>query len=278
MSRTCIALQSHRLAPACLALALALLGACTTSPTGRQQFTVMPSSVMSTLGATAFQDIKRSQRETSDGFASAYVSCVADGILRRLPPQDSDENWEVVVFDNGDANAFALPGGKIGVNTGMLKAAEDQHQLAAVIGHEIGHVLSRHANERMSGSYAAEISLSILSSAIGGADKDRVMGLLGLGASYGVLLPYNRQRESEADVLGLQLMVRAGFDPNASVALWQNMAEIHPNSRPQFMSTHPSHGTRIAGLQHHIPQVMNQYNAAVAEGYQPECDRIRPVG
>lgn len=259
------------------ALTLTLsVSACVTSPTGRTQFMMFPEDVMSRLGTSAFNDIRKSTREVSDGFTSAYVACVADGMLRNLPPSAQNQAWETVVFESDSSNAFALPGGKIGVNTGMLEVAKNQDQLATVIGHEIAHVLARHANERISSTYAADVSLRIVSGAMGASsDKSRIMGLLGLGTKYGMLLPYNRDREAEADILGLELMAKAGYDPRASVQLWRNMAAANPGSPPEFLSTHPSHQTRIAGLQHRVGQVMPTYQSARAAGYVPDCDRLR---
>ncbi len=260
--------------PAACAL---LLIACTTSPTGRTQLTLIPDAMISQFGVTAFNDIRRSTAEVSDGFVSAYVNCVADSILRELPPEERQRDWQVVVFADNSANAFAVPGGRIGVHEGLLEVAEDQHQLATVIGHEIAHVLARHANERMSTTMVAQLGLQALDKAMSNSSsRGEIMTALGLGAQYGALLPFNRTREAEADVMGLEFMARAGFDPRASTVLWENMARAAGGqSPPEFMSTHPSHSTRIEGLGHRIPDAMAIRDAARADGRQPDCDRIR---
>ncbi|MFK7888070.1 MAG: M48 family metallopeptidase [Gammaproteobacteria bacterium] len=269
--------MKHRTALLPLIATILALVACTTSPTGRTQLTLIPDAMISQFGVTAFNDIRRSTAEVSDGFVSAYVNCVADAILRELPDDARQRDWQVVVFADRSANAFAVPGGRIGVHEGLLRVAEDQHQLATVVGHEIAHVLARHANERMSTTLIAQSGLQALDKAMSNSSSRReIITVLGLGAQYGALLPYNRIREAEADVMGLEFMARAGFDPRASVVLWQNMAQDSGGqSRPEFMSTHPSHNTRIDGLGHRIPDAVAIRDAAIASGRQPDCDRLR---
>src|SRR5690625_2956372 len=176
--------------------------------------------------------------------------------------------WEVRVFDQESANAFALPGRKIGIHTVLLEVAVNDAQLAAVIGHEIGHVLAQHSAERMSLQYAAQGGGALLAILLGEATQEKglLRAALARGAQYGVLLPYSRIQESEADGIGLELMARAGFDPAEAVALWRNMSAQGGDQPPEFLSTHPSHATRIADLQRQLPQV------------QPLHERTRPGG
>ncbi|MGD8875104.1 MAG: M48 family metallopeptidase, partial [Gammaproteobacteria bacterium] len=182
-------------------------------------------------------------------------------------------NWEVVVFNDSDANAFALPGGKIGVYTGLLKVAENQDQLATVIGHEVAHVLARHSNERVSQKFAVEQGLSLISAIANpqSGTGQTLMGLLGVGAQYGVLMPYSRIQESEADILGLDLMARAGFDPRESTRLWINMGRAGGGQPPEFLSTHPSHSTRISDLNAHMPVALQLQSRARQQGKRPVC-------
>ncbi|MCK5859899.1 MAG: M48 family metallopeptidase, partial [Abyssibacter sp.] len=198
------------------------LVACATSPLGRSQLQLFPESQMAEMGVAAFQDMKQQQPLETSSQTNGYVSCVARAIIAELPEQ---RTWEVQVFKDDSANAFALPGGKIGVHTGLLDIAENQDQLATVIGHEVAHVLASHANERVSTSYVASTGLQLAQVAAGEptAAKQQLFGLLGLGAQVGVLLPFSRTQESEADLLGLDLMAKAGFDPRASIPLWENM-------------------------------------------------------
>ncbi|WP_290525276.1 M48 family metallopeptidase [Alcanivorax sp.] len=246
------------------------LAACATSPLGRNQFLLMPEDQMNEMGATAYAQIKQETPVSKDQRQTAYVRCVTDAITTTLADKQS---WEVNLFDDNAANAFALPGGKIGVNTGLLKVAKNQSQLATVIGHEIGHVQAQHSNERMSLEYATQNGLGLLGT-IAGQDtavKQGIFAALGLGAEYGVTLPFSRKHEAEADIVGLQLMANAGFDPRESVNLWINMAASNGGEPPEFMSTHPSNETRINGLQSKLPEVMPLYNKAKAAGRNPSC-------
>jgi len=204
------------------------------------------------------------------------VQCVADALVRALPPEQRQaENWQIRVFRDDSANAFALPGGYMGVNTGLLEVARNQDQLAAVIGHEITHVLARHANERVSTQTATQLGLSVLSSAAGleGAGGQQVMGALGMGAQYGILMPFSRRHESEADTLGLRLMADAGFDPRASLALWENMSAQGGARPPAWLSSHPSHDQRTQDLQARMNDALARYERARQAGRTPDCPR-----
>lgn len=245
------------------------LSACSSSPTGRNQLILFSDSQMSQLGAQSFEQMKQQQPISKDPKVTRYVQCVTQTITNTLPPQPDFDQWEVVVFEGDQVNAFALPGGKIGVYTGLLNVAVTQDQLATVIGHEIAHVLADHSNERMSQSQLANTGLQITNAALGGSEyQDMTMAALGLGVQYGVILPYGRTQESEADIIGLELMAASGFDPSQSVQLWQNMAKASNGSQPpELLSTHPSHSTRINDLQAKF-RSLPQYS-----GTRPDCTR-----
>jgi predicted Zn-dependent protease len=247
---------------------LVLLSACATSPTGRSQLVLMPESEINQMGLQAFTTIKKETRIDRSTVTNRYVQCVAQAITREV-----GGSWEVVVFNDSDANAFALPGGKIGVYTGLLKVAENQDQLATVIGHEVAHVLARHSNERVSQKFAVEQGLSLISAIANpqSGTGQTLMGLLGVGAQYGVLMPYSRIQESEADILGLDLMARAGFDPRESTRLWINMGRAGGGQPPEFLSTHPSHSTRISDLNAHMPVALQLQSRARQQGKRPVC-------
>lgn len=235
--------------------------ACATSPIGRSQLVALPDDQVNAMGAEAFTDMKKQIPTSKDSSVNQYVVCVANEITNALAEKQA---WEVVVFENAEPNAFALPGGKIGVHTGMLKVAQTPAQLAAVLGHEVGHVLARHSNERLSEAAAVNVGLALTSALF--KDKESkaygiTMAALGLGAQVGYTLPHSRTQESEADVIGLDLMSRAGFDPRQSVELWRNMEKAGSGQPPEFMSTHPSHGTRIEGLQSNIGPAIAKYEA-----------------
>ncbi|USD66772.1 M48 family metallopeptidase [Vibrio sp. SCSIO 43136] len=229
---------------------VSLIAACTTSPTGRKQLIMFSDNDMAALGAQSFEQIKQEQKISKDKKINQYVQCVSDAITKHVGSQPGFKAWEVVVFDSDQVNAFALPGGKIGVYTGLLNVAQNQDQLATVIGHEVAHVLADHSNERLSNSQLAAVGMQVGNVAIKDTQyHDSAMAALGLGLQYGVILPYGRTQESEADIIGLQLMAKAGFDPAQSVELWKNMARASGgNQPPEFFSTHPSHSTRINDL------------------------------
>ena len=255
-----------------LAAAVALTG-CATSPTGRDQLVMFPSEAMRDMGAAAFDEIK-AETPVASAYLNRYVECVADAIVAVLPDRES-QAWEVRVFDEDEPNAFALPGRKIGVFKGLLDVTERQDQLAAVIGHEIGHVLARHGNERMSSQFVVGAGLAVAEALMRRPESDdgRVaMAVLGLGAQVGILLPYSRSHESEADRIGLELMARAGFDPAASLELWRNMSREGGGRPPEFLSTHPAPETRIVALEAQIPAAMELYRQARAAGRAPACD------
>ncbi|MCK6548218.1 M48 family metallopeptidase [Myxococcota bacterium] len=266
-----------------LGIAVGLAVACATTPTGRKALHLLPSDQMAELGVQAFDQLKAQQRVSSDPQAERYVRCVADSVVDVIPRDlDAPKSWEVVVFEDQTPNAFALPGGKIGVHTGMIELADSPAQLAAVIGHEVSHVLAEHGNERVSQSLAAEGGLQLIAALAQTRDpakakrRQLILGLIGVGAQVGVLLPFSRTQESEADTLGLDLMARAGFDPRHAVSLWQNMERASSGAPPEFLSTHPSHGTRIENLTARMPEATSLYQQARARGRRPDC--VKPVG
>lgn len=241
-----------------------LAAACATSPTGRSQLKLVSDSQMDQMGVTAFQQMKQKIPPTKDAKASAYVNCVANAITREV---GGGRNWEVQVFEDKQVNAFALPGGKIGVYTGLLAVAKNQDQLAAVIGHEVSHVLAGHSASRVSNQMATQLGVSVLSVA-SGVDPN----LIGTGANLLLVLPFSRGDETEADVIGQDLMAKAGFDPAQSIELWKNMAQASGgNAPPQFMSTHPANATRINDLSKRLSVSQPLYQQAIAQGKKPRC-------
>ena len=260
-----------RAGAAMLALATLVMSGCATSPTGRSQVLLYSDGQMSKMGAAAFNEMKKEKPQSSSRVENAYVDCVAKAIVAVAAP---DREWEVSVFKDDTPNAFALPGGKIGVHTGMLEIAKNQDQLAAVLGHEVGHVLANHSNARASSSTIAKIAGTGLSLAVdtGTAAGQATMAVFGLGAQYGILMPYGRADESESDLLGLDYMSKAGFDPRESVTLWRNMAAAGGGKQPpEFMSTHPAHGTRISDLEANMAPALRAYEQARAAGKRPNC-------
>ncbi len=250
-----------------------LVSACATSPTGRKQFLLVPDSQMNQVGATGFQDLKKQTPQESDPSINNYVKCVAKAVAAEADDKTGVKDWEVVVFRDPTANAFALPGGKIGVHTGLLPVAKTPGQLAAVLGHEVGHVVARHGNERVSQGVVLGVGQTILAKMTESSEsRNLILGLAGAGAVVGVVLPFGRTQESESDVVGLDLMARAGFDPRESVELWKNMtAAAGGSSPPEFLSTHPSGSTRIDNLNSHMKDALATYERAKAAGKNPGC-------
>jgi len=252
-------------------LLLTGLTACATSPTGRSQLVFMPDDEINAMGLQAFDNLKSEKPISKRAGYNQFVQCVANAITAEV-----GGDWEVVVFEDETLNAFALPGKKIGVHTGLVNLVDNQHQLASVIGHEVGHVLAKHSNERMSQKLGAQVGVSLIAAV---AAPQTAMGqtavsLLGVGAEYGIIMPFSRLHESEADGIGIELMARAGFDPRESVTLWQKMAQASQGAQPpEFLSTHPSHATRIEDLQSLVPKSLNLMRQAHAAGKQPRCTK-----
>jgi predicted Zn-dependent protease len=249
-----------------------LLASCARSPTGTPQLRLVGDDTMAKMGISAFDEIKEETPQTRNDALTRYVQCVAGAVSREAAPEI---DWDVVVFESKEVNAFALPGGKIGVYTGILEVAEGQDQLAAIVAHEVGHVTAKHGNARVSAALAADAGLQLTSALVGRSSqsKQTLFGLIGAGTQVGVLMPYGRGQETEADVLGLDYMSKAGFDPQASVELWRNMQKVGGKNPPTFLSTHPSHEGRIQELTKRMAPAVKQYEAARQAGKAPRCQQ-----
>ncbi|MEW9797197.1 M48 family metallopeptidase [Alteromonas sp. CYL-A6] len=255
------------------ALSLTLV-ACATSPTGRNQVLLFSEAQLSEMGAQAFTSMKEELKVSDRKVQNDYVQCVAAAIVKHVPQSVFGGQWEVVVFDDEQVNAFALPGGKIGVYTGLLNVAKNQHQLAAVIGHEVGHVIAEHGNERMSQSTLINMGTQAVGQILAANEVGQsgtIMAAIGLGVQVGVQLPFSRTHESEADLIGLKLMAQSGFDPRQSVDLWKNMEAASNGQRPvELLSTHPSPQTRIQDLSANMSEAMKTYSATKQ---RPNCQQ-----
>ncbi|MDB4987049.1 MAG: peptidase [Myxococcaceae bacterium] len=252
--------------------ALCILGSasCATSPTGRRQFIVVPESQMDQLGVQSFEQLKQQTPATQNPALANYVNCVAQAIVARA---NVKAQWEIVVFaEDKTVNAFALPGGKIGVYSGLLPVAKTPGELAAVLGHEVSHVVAHHGAERVSQQEALNLTINEVGSLMGNpTTRTLAIGALGAGSQVGVLLPFSRLQESEADKLGQKLMADAGFDPHESLTLWQNMAALGGAGGPAILSDHPTDGNRLKALQDSLDSVMPLFEQAKVEGRIPIC-------
>lgn len=252
---------------------VAALAACatTTSSTGRRQYVGgVSEQQLNQLGAQAFVEAKSKGPLSKDAKQNAYVRCVVNALTRQLPAQAQSVGWETAVFANSEPNAFALPGGKVGVNTGIFSVAKNQDQLAAVLAHEIGHVVERHHDERITRQMGASSAVQVLGALAGdyGALATQGGSLL---AQTGFLLPGSRVQETEADVVGQRLMAEAGFDPAQAVNLWQNMIAAGGGRPPEWLSTHPNPQSRIQELRSRAGTLVPTYQQARASGHVPKC-------
>jgi predicted Zn-dependent protease len=251
----------------------ALLGGCATSPMGRRQVMLVSDSTINQMGIAAFNDMRKQGKFAHAPRERAYASCVAHALIAVLPPKWRKLPWEVQIIDDDSANAFALPGGRIGVNKGMFKIATDQDQLATVLGHELSHVVARHGAERVSDHMLVQggVLAATVYGASRGTDSGNLLAALGLGAQVGILLPFSRVQESEADMLGQRYMAQAGFDPRAAVTLWQKMEAKGGRRMPAFLSTHPAPAHRAEKLAAQAQALMPVYRQARASGHDPHC-------
>lgn len=229
------------------------LSACTyNEELGRSQLLFVSSGQMAQLAATAWTDLKKQQPTTRDPRYVNRVQRVAPKIVSASGGNPGE--WEVQVFDSKDLNAFALPGGKIGFYTGILDIMANDDQIATVMGHEVAHVSYNHSGERFSQSSLAQAGLTVAQVASSGSRYGgEIAGVLGMGVTLGVILPFSRRHELEADKFGLRYMHRAGYNPNEALKFWEGMAANKKGGGPpEFLSTHPSDATRIAQLRREI--------------------------
>ncbi|MFK0298729.1 M48 family metallopeptidase [Brevundimonas sp. NPDC090276] len=234
-----------------VATALGLtLGACAYNESlGRNQFLIVDDSALMQQSNAAWAETLRSQKVSTNAAQNERVRRVGGRIVQAAGL--GGRNWDYAVFEDASPNAFVLPSGQIGVTTGLLKLVQNDDQLATVIGHEVGHVVARHAAERYSTQSTTGLVLGAVQSRAG--DYSQAVGALGgMGAQLGLLLPFSRSHELEADRLGVDYVAAAGYKPSESIALWRLMAQQRQSGRPEFTSTHPSDQTRIAALQQYI--------------------------
>jgi predicted Zn-dependent protease len=261
------------IAAAMAGLVLAMGGAATTTQAAGPLYA--SSAEMEVEAATQFAEMKASMPLTTDRATIDYIACVANAVVLVLGPPYSDLEWEMAIFEVDAINAFAMPGGKIGVMEGILKAAQNQHQLAAVIGHEIAHVTAELSTDRASRGNISNVGIQVAAVLLGAGNQGATYTAyeaLNQGAAFGIMLPFSRNQESEADVIGLEYMARAGFDPRQAVPLWQNMMEESGGKAPaEFTSTHPSGEKRIEDLISEWSDALPLYNEALEAGREPNC-------
>ena len=226
------------------------LGACAYNESlGRSQFLIVDDSALIQQSNAAWAETLKTQKVSTNAAQNERVRRVGGRVVQAAGL--AGRSWDYAVFEDASPNAFVLPSGQIGVTTGLLKLVQNDDQLAAVLGHEVGHVVARHAAERYSTQSTTGLVLGAVQSRAG--DYAQAVGALGgLGAQVGLLLPFSRSHELEADRLGVDYLAAAGYKPSESIALWRVMAQQRQSGTPEFASTHPSDQTRIAALQQYI--------------------------
>ena len=240
------------------------LSACYTVPqTGRSALHLVPSDQLASMAAVQFGQIKKENTISTDPKYNAMVQRVGKRIARVAKTDMPNAKWDFVVFENDELiNAFAMPGGKVAVYTGIFQAVKSDEDLAVVIGHEVAHVAAGHSNERVSQRLLAAggaLALQLGTGDMDSMDRRLLLAAYGAGASVGVMLPYSRYHENEADQIGLFYAAKAGYDPRAAIDFWERMSALSNGALPEFLSTHPSGGTRIHRLKEYMPEAMRVY-------------------
>jgi predicted Zn-dependent protease len=228
------------------------LAACSENPaTGRRQLAFIPDEQLAQLGEAAWRDALSKMPRAESPALQARLARIGDAVVQASGR--TGENWEFAVFDTPEINAFVLPGGKVGFYRGLMELAGDDGEIAAVMGHEVGHVEARHAAERMSQQMLVQLGVqaaAVVLSEEYGRNAEAIASALGMGVMYGVVLPYSRNHELEADAIGVRLMEAASYDPRDAVAFWERMVAANANRpRPlEWLSTHPADDRRLAAL------------------------------
>jgi predicted Zn-dependent protease len=256
-------------------LSLFLLACSTVAVTGRKQLNLIPQSTMLSMSSEQYGEFLKANKLSTNQEQTQLVKKVGTKIQkgveqyfaeRDMSHELKNYDWEFNLVESDEVNAWCMPGGKVVVYTGILPITQDESGLAVVMGHEIAHAVAQHGNERMSQGLVTELGGLALSKALEEKPEQTQqlwMAAFGIGAQVGVLLPYSRLHESEADHLGLIFMAMAGYDPNGAVEFWQWMSKMKSGQAPpEFLSTHPSDETRIKNIKALVPEAMQYYKGS----------------
>jgi predicted Zn-dependent protease len=255
----------------CCALTLALVG-CATDSRERKAGSPIDDDAMAGIGATAFDQLKLKGNLSADYDAQSFVRCVADNLIAELPAEHQEVRWEILVFEDPGADAYALPGGKLGVHRDVLPMVDDEAQLAALIAHELAHLGQRHSAQRLASEFSTESAVAAVQTFRGDQSPPQTrsaFALLGLGNRVRMPRPYSRVHEVEADNAALALMARAGYPPTASPELWQRLAE--QQGPISWLITHPDPGHHVEVLDDGLEAAVIEFDQARAKGRQPRC-------
>jgi predicted Zn-dependent protease len=240
--------------------------------TGRASHVGMSTREEALLGLQGYQQVLAQSESIDSGPELEMVKRVASRLASATGTPGADFDWQVSLIRSPQVNAFCLPGGKIVVYVGILPITQNETALATVLGHEMAHATSRHGSQRVLQQNLAQTALTGVAMSLSDMDYDKqraVMGALGAGTQFGVLMPFSRKDESEADAIGLLYMARAGYDPRESIGFWQRMENVGGPQPPEFLSSHPSHGTRIQQLQAEMPRALEEYAKAAPAAAPP---------
>lgn len=249
-----------------------LFASCGSVPvTGRKQLNLVSNQEVLTLSLQQYDEFIKSAPKSTDKANTALVQKVGRNIANAVETYLRENGygdelasyaWEFNLVKSSDVNAFCMPGGKIVVYEGILPVTQNETGLAVVLGHEVAHAVAKHANERMSQQMVTQYGTQAVGAALGNSSagvQQAAAAAIGLGSQYGILLPYSRKQELEADKLGLIFMAMAGYDPSAASAFWMRMSQSSASGTPEFMSTHPSDATRIDQIQKDLPEALKYY-------------------
>jgi predicted Zn-dependent protease len=234
--------------------------------TGEKHRVALSTRDEAALGFQGYQQVLAQSDIVTSGPEVEQVIRVAKRLAAATGSDSTNFQWEVSVIRSSTANAFCLPGGKIAVYTGILPITQTEAGLATVLGHEMAHATARHASQRIFQQDLLQTAMMGAAISLGDMDPQKrraILGALGAGAQFGVILPFSRDHEKEADEMGVLYMARAGYDPRESIRFWERMAQSGGDQPPEFMSTHPSHGTRIERLQKLMPRALSEYENRV---------------
>ncbi len=229
----------------------AFAGGCVENPAlGRRQMLLVTDEQLAQLSGSTWTQLRQQERVSRDATMNRRLQAVGDRVV--MASGQTNHDWEYAVFENDQINAFVLPGGKVGFYSGILDIMGNDDQVATVMGHEVGHVAGKHAAERYSQALAANAGLTLTNIALQSQDvrfRNEIAAILGAGVSFGILLPYSRKHEYEADRLGVQYMAQANYNPREALSFWQGMTNMSQGQKPpEFMSTHPSDANRIRAM------------------------------
>lgn len=247
---------------------------CTHSPTGRSRLMMVDEASIAPMAAQSFTAMKEKETVSKNVAVNHYAQCVVQPLMMEAQTRYGlpATGWEVVVFDSETVNAFAMPGGKVGIYTGLMDLAETPDQLAAVMGHELAHVIAQHSAERLSNAQLTALGVTAAGVALSDNDHQRaIMAAVGIGAQVGIMLPFSRVHETEADQMGQELMARAGFNPSQAIRLWELMGKDGGPRPPELLSTHPDPDNRAGRLQKLLSTSQPLYQQAQKFGKKPQC-------